>query len=137
MTDRALQRHADKLLVASPDSKGLLEDQFIKGALIQAKCAAQMRAQLAENTAAERERKARKARPKSRLQTGGTLYAREARDMVQQRAEDGGTQLQRALGREAKLKIALEEMAETREKERREYDELRRANGLNNTQIDE
>jgi hypothetical protein len=32
--------------------------------------------------------------------------------------------------------MALEEMAETREKERREYDELRRASGLNNRQID-
>jgi hypothetical protein len=57
--------------------------------------------------------------------------------MVRQRAQDGGTQLERALDREAELKIALEEMAETREKERREYDELRRANGLNNRQIDE
>jgi hypothetical protein len=96
-----------------------------------------MRAQLAENTAAERERKARKARGRNRLQKGGTLYAREAREMVRQPAQDGGTQLERALDREAELKIALEETAETREKERREYDELRRANGLNNRQIDE
>jgi hypothetical protein len=31
--------------------------------------------------------------------------------------------LERALNREAQLELALEEMAETREKERREYDE--------------
>lgn len=136
MTDRALQRHANKLLIASPDSKGLLEDQFVKGALIQAKCAAQMRAQLAENTAAERERKTRKARPKTQLQSGGIIYARKAREMVKQRAEDGGTQLQRALDREAQLELALEEMAETREKERREYEEWRSVSELNNSQID-
>jgi hypothetical protein len=136
-TDRALQRHADKIEVASPDSKPLLEYQFTKGALIVAKCAAQMRAALAENTAAERERKARKARPKNQLQSGGTIYAHKARDMVKQRVEEGGTQLKRALAREARLEIALEEMAETREKERREYEELRRGSGLNNSQIDE
>jgi hypothetical protein len=136
-TDRALQRHADKIEIASPDSKPLLEYQFTKGALIVAKCAAQMRAALAENTAAERERKARKARPKSQLQPGGTIYAHKARDMVKQRVEEGGSQLKRALAREARLEIALEEMAETREKERREYEELRRANGLNNSQTDE
>jgi hypothetical protein len=44
--------------------------------------------------------------------------------------------LKRALAREARLEIALEEMAETREKERREYEELRRDSGLNNSQID-
>jgi hypothetical protein len=102
-----------------------------------AKCAAQMRAALAENTAAERERKAQKARPKSQLQSGGTIYAHKARDMVKQREKEGGSQLKRALAREARLEIALEEMAETREKERREYEELRRASGLNNSQIDE
>jgi hypothetical protein len=96
-----------------------------------------MRAALAENTAAERERKARKTRPKNRLQSGGTIYAHKVRDMVKQRVEEGGTQLKRALAREARLEIALEEMAETREKERREYEELRRASGLNNSQIDE
>jgi hypothetical protein len=96
-----------------------------------------MRAALTENTAVERERKARKARPKNQLQSGGTIYTKKARQMVKQRDEEKGTQLQRALAREARLELALEEMAETREKERREYDELRRANGLNNSQIDE
>jgi hypothetical protein len=57
--------------------------------------------------------------------------------MIKQQAEEGGTQLERALNREAQLELALEKMAETREKERREYDEWRRANGLNNSQIDE
>jgi hypothetical protein len=57
--------------------------------------------------------------------------------MVKQQDKEGGTQLQRVLAREARLELALEEMAETREKERREYDELRRANELNNSQIDE
>jgi hypothetical protein len=90
MTDQALQRHANALEIASLESKGLLEYQFSQGALIQAKCAAQMRAQLAENTAVERERKARKARPKTQLQSGGTIYARKAREMVKQRAEEGG-----------------------------------------------
>jgi hypothetical protein len=57
--------------------------------------------------------------------------------MIKQRVEEGGTQLKRTLAREARLEIALKEMAETRQKERREYKELRRASGLNNSQIDE
>ena len=71
MTDRALQRHADALEIATPSRKGVLEEQFKKGALIMAKCSAQLRATLAENTAAERERKARKAQPKRQLHAGG------------------------------------------------------------------
>jgi hypothetical protein len=65
------------------------------------------------------------------------MYAKKARQIIKQRDEENGTQLQRALAREARLELALEEMAETREKQRKEYDELRRANGLNDSQIDE
>jgi hypothetical protein len=50
-----------------------------------------MRATLAKNTAAERERKARKARPKNQLQSGGTMYAKKARQMVKQQDKEKGT----------------------------------------------
>jgi DDE superfamily endonuclease len=126
LTDRALQRHADALLTATPTRRATIEDQFVKGALIQAKCATQMKNQLAENTAVEKERQARKSRPMRQLQSGGTIYAYKAREMVKQRDEDGGTQLERALDREVRLNMELEEMAELREKERRMYDEWRR-----------
>jgi len=133
MTDRALQRHAEALEIATPSRKGALEEQFKKGALIVAKCSAQLRATLAENTAAERERKARKAQPKRQLHAGGTIYAYKAREMVRQRDEEGGTQLQRALTRESLLEMELEEINELREKERKAYDELRREFERNNS----
>ena len=41
----------------------------------------------------ERERKERRCQLQRRLQTGGVLLASEARNMVTQRTEDGGTQL--------------------------------------------
>ena len=126
MTDRALQRHADALLTATPTRRPTIEDQFVKGALIQAKCAAQMKNQLAENTAAEKERQARKAQPKRQLQSGGKIYAYKAREMVKQRDEDGRSQLERALDREVRLNMELEEMAELRENERRAYENERR-----------
>jgi len=85
-----------------------------------------MKNQLAENTAAEKERQARKARPKRQLQSGGTIYAYKAREMVKQRDEDGGPQLERALDREVRLNMELEEMAELRENERRAYENERR-----------
>jgi len=132
-TDRALQRHADALEIATPSRKGVLEEQFKKGALIVSKCSAQLRATLAENTAAERERKARKAQPRRQLQSGGTIYAYKAREMVRQRDEEGGTQLQRALAREGQLTMELEEMAELRENERKAYDEWRREIEQNNS----
>jgi DDE superfamily endonuclease/Tc5 transposase DNA-binding domain len=132
-TDRALQRHADALEIATPSRKGVLEEQFKKGALIVAKCSAQLRETLAENTAAERERKARKAQPKRLLQSGGTIYAFKARNMVRQRDIEGGTQLQRALTRESLLEIEIEELNEEHEKERRAYDELRREFERNNS----
>jgi len=133
MTDRALQRHADALEIATPSRKGVLKEQFKKGALIVAKCSAQLRATLAENTTAERERKARKAQPKRQLQSGGTIYAYKAREMVRQRDAEGGSQLQRALTRESILEMELEETNELREKERKEYDELRREFERNNS----
>jgi DDE superfamily endonuclease len=133
MTERALQRHADALEIATPSRKEILDQQFKKGALIVAKCSTQLRATLAENTAAERERKARKSRPKRQLQNGGTIYACKAREMTKQRDEEGGTQLERALTREYRLKEDLEEMAELREKERKEYEEAIREFGRNNS----
>jgi len=131
MTDRALQRHADALEIATPSRKGILQEQFKKGALIVAKCSAQLRATLAENTAAERERKAQKAQPKRQLQTGGTIYAHKAR--VRQRDMEGGTQLQRALTRESLLEIELEELTGLRENERKVYAEWRREFDQNNS----
>jgi hypothetical protein len=98
-----------------------------------AKCSTQLRATLAENTAAEKERKARKARPKRQLQDGGTIYAYKAREMTRQRDEEGGTQLDRALTREWRLEMELEEMQELREKERRAYEETMREFGRNNS----
>jgi hypothetical protein len=82
-----------------------------------------MKNQLAENTTAEKERQARKAQPERQLQSGGTIYAYKAREMVKQRDEDGGSQWERALDREVRLNMELEEMAELRENERRMYDE--------------
>jgi DDE superfamily endonuclease/Tc5 transposase DNA-binding domain len=122
-TERALQRHADALETATPSWKDILDKQFKKGALVVAKCSTQLRATLAENTAAEKERKARKSRPKRQLQDGGTIYAYKAREMTRQRDEEGGTQLDRALTREWRLEMELEEMQELREKERRAYEE--------------
>jgi DDE superfamily endonuclease len=89
-TDRGLQNQAYALQAANPSRKKTLEKKFIKGALIQAKCAAQMKRQQAENTAAERERKARSSRPRRQLQKGRVLYASQARNMVKQREEEGG-----------------------------------------------
>ena len=134
-TDRALQRHADALEIATSSRKGVLEEQFKKGALIVSKCSAQLRATLAENTAAERERKARKAQPRRQLQTGGAIYAYKARDMVRQRDIEGGTQLQRAVAREGVLTMELEEMTELRENERKAYDEWRREFEPNNSEL--
>jgi hypothetical protein len=54
-TERGLQNQVYGLQAATPGRKKTLEKKFIKGVLIQAKCAAQMKRQLAENTAAERE----------------------------------------------------------------------------------
>jgi hypothetical protein len=132
MTERALQRHADALEIATPSRKDILDKQFKKGALVVAKCSTQLRATLAENTTAEKERKARKARPKRQLQDGGTIYAYKAREMTRQRDEEGGTQLDRALTREWRLEMELKEMQELREKERRAYEEAMREFGRNN-----
>jgi hypothetical protein len=100
---------SNALQIATPSRKKTLEKKFIKGALTQAKCATQMQRQLAENTAAERERKARSGRSRRQLQRGGFLYASQAREMTKQREKEGGTQLQRSLRREAQLRFDLEE----------------------------
>ena len=64
---------------------------------------------------------------------GGTIYPYKAREIVRQRDEEGGTQLQRALTRESLLEMELEEINELREKERKAYDELRREFERNNS----
>ena len=61
------------------------------------------------STAAERERKARRTRPHTQLQTGGVLSAEKARAMVKQRKEEGGSTLRRALARERNLQKELED----------------------------
>jgi hypothetical protein len=132
-TERALQRHADALEIATPSRKDILDKQFKKGALVVAKCSTQLRATLAENTAAEKERKAQKSRPKRQLQDRGTIYAYKAREMTRQRDEEGGTQLDRALTREWRLEMELKEMQELREKERRAYEEGLREFQRNNS----
>jgi hypothetical protein len=120
-TDRALQRQANTLIVATPSRKKVLEAKFVKGALIQAKNAVQVKDQLAKNTVAERERSARRCRPHSQLKKGGVLYASQAREMVKQRVEEGGTQLQRALRREAQLRVELERTVEAAKKDHNEW----------------
>jgi hypothetical protein len=58
-------------------------------------------------TAAARERKERRCQSQRQLQKGGVLYSTEAREMVKQREQEGGTQLDRALAREQKLRTEL------------------------------
>ena len=89
--------------------------------LIQAKNAVQVKSQLAKNTVAERERSARRCRPHSQLKKGGVLYASQAREMVKQREEEGGSQLQRALRREAQLRVDLERPAESAKRDHLEW----------------
>jgi chaperonin cofactor prefoldin len=93
-TDRSLEKQARLLQNATPNAQRLLREKFIKGALIQAEIAAQIQLQLAETTAAEKECRARSCQTQHQLQKGGTLYPAEARAMIQQREEDGGTQLE-------------------------------------------
>jgi hypothetical protein len=50
-----------------------------------------MKRQLAENTTAKRERKARSYQSRRQLQKGGVLYASQIRDIVKQREEEGGS----------------------------------------------
>ena len=61
------------------------------------------------STAAEKERKERRSRSQRQLQKEGVLYTEQARSMVKQHKEEGGTQLQRALRREQILIKELEE----------------------------
>lgn len=83
-----------------------------------------MKKQLAENTAAEKERRARSCRTKRQLQKGGVLYASQARDMVKQREEEGGTQLERSLRREAQLRLDLENAEERRKNQAKRFANL-------------
>jgi DDE superfamily endonuclease len=113
-TNQSLEKLAYQLQEATPSRQILLQDKFIKGALIQSKTGVQMKLQLAETTAAEKERKERRCQSQRQLQRGGVLYPAEAREMVKQREEEGGTQLERALRREAKLRTALHEERQKR-----------------------
>jgi hypothetical protein len=49
------------------------------------------------------------------------LYASQAREMVKQRVEEGGTQLQRALRREAQLRVELKRTMEAAKKDHNEW----------------
>ncbi len=104
--------------------KEVLKNKFIREALIQTKCATLTKRQLAENTAAERERHTRRCQPQRQLQKGGVIYAAQAREMVKQRNEEGGTQLERALDREWRLRLDLEESEERRQKDHDEWTTL-------------
>ncbi|ERF71629.1 hypothetical protein EPUS_00618 [Endocarpon pusillum Z07020] len=109
LSARALKKQAIQLENATPSRQKLIQEKFIKGALIQAKTAVQVQKDLEASTAAERERKERRSQSQRQLQKGGVLLASQARNMVTQRVEEGGTQLQRALWREEALRKELED----------------------------
>ena len=120
-TNRSFEKQAELLQNVTPNRQKTLQDKFIKGALIQVKTATQIRRQLAETTAAERERKERRCQSQRQLQKGGVLYPEEARGMVKQREEEGGTQLERALRREQQLRRELDEERQRRTNLTRRY----------------
>jgi hypothetical protein len=64
---------------------------------------------LAASIAAEQERSVQRYRSQRQLQTRGVLYLEQARNMVKQREEEGGSQLQRAQRREQNLQKQLED----------------------------
>ena len=97
LTSQALKKQAICLENATPSRYKSIVQKFIKETLIQVNTAVQIQKDLAASTAAERERKERRCQSQRRLQAGGVLLASEARNMVTQRTEEGGTQLQRAL----------------------------------------
>ena len=107
LTIRSLKKQAVQLQNATPSRHKALQEKFIKGALIQSETATQFQRDLTTFTAAEKERRERRTRSQRQLQTGGVLYPEQARNMVKQREEEGGTQLQRALRRE---QILLKEL---------------------------
>ncbi len=117
LTARALEQQAIQLENASPGRRLSIQEKFIKGALIQVRTAAQVQKELAASTAPDRERRERRCHSHRQLQTGGVLYASQAREMIAQRAEEGGTQLQRALRRAEALREEIED-------ERRKYSNL-------------
>jgi hypothetical protein len=106
-TNRDFEKQAQLLQIATPSRQKAVQNKFIKGALIQVKSATQIKTQLAACTAAERERKERRSQTQRQLQKGGVLYPAEARSMVKQREEEGGSQLERTLRREANLRKEL------------------------------
>ncbi|KAF7510479.1 hypothetical protein GJ744_006325 [Endocarpon pusillum] len=91
--------------------------KFVKGALIQVNTSIQIKKDLAASITAERERKERRCQTQRQLQQGRVLKASQAREMVKQREEEGGTQLQRALWR-------IEDLRKEVEDERRKYANL-------------
>jgi DDE superfamily endonuclease len=124
LTNRALEKQASLLQKMTPSRHQVLQEKFIKGALIQAKTGAQTKRQLAETSAAERERRERRCQSQRPLQRGGVFYPQEARNMTKQREEEGGTQLERASKREQKLRKELEEERQRRSNLARHYVEM-------------
>lgn len=116
-TAQALKEQAIRLENATPTRYKSIVQKFVKGALIQVNTAIQIKKDLAASTAAERERKERRSQSQRQLQKGGVLLASEARNMITQREEEGGTQLQRALWR-------IEDLRKEIEDERRKYSNL-------------
>ncbi|ERF72127.1 hypothetical protein EPUS_02918 [Endocarpon pusillum Z07020] len=109
LTPQALKKQAIRLENATPSRYKLIAQKFIKGAQIQVNTATQIKKDLAASTAAEKERRERRIQSQRQLQKGGVLLASQARNMVTQRVEEGGTQLQRALWREEDLRKELED----------------------------
>jgi hypothetical protein len=120
-TSRALEKVASILKQVTPNKKKAVEEKFVKGALVQAKKAVEITKELSKNTAAEKERKARRLQTGRQLQKGGVLYAAEARELKRQRDEEGGTQLDRTLRREAQLKKDLNALQERHELLRKRF----------------
>ncbi|KAF7510442.1 hypothetical protein GJ744_006721 [Endocarpon pusillum] len=117
LTPQALKAQAERLENATPSRYKSLIRKFVKGALIQVNTGVQIKKDLAASTAAESERRERRCQTQRQLQSGGVLKVSQARYMVKQRTEEGGTQLQRALWR-------IEDLRKEVEDERRKYANL-------------
>jgi hypothetical protein len=98
--------------MTSTRQKSVLK-KFIKGALIQAKTATHTQLLLEDMTALEKEQQERCCQGAQQLKQGGILYVSEARDMARQKKDEGGTQLTRAILREAELKKQLQNAEDT------------------------
>ena len=117
LTSQALKKQAICLENATPSRYKSIVQKFIKETLIQVNIAIQIQKDLTAFIATERERKEHRCQSQHHLQAEGVLLASEARNMVTQRTEEGGTQLQRALWR-------IEDLRKEVEDERRKYSNL-------------